>query len=55
MHDDIQGNLYITDVVISGKNEGHLRPAPKETDLLIVSDNPAAVNLTAAEIMGVRL
>ena len=53
MHDEVQRKyLCIADAIISGEGEGPLHPAPIETDLLLVSDNPVAIDLTAAEIMG---
>ena len=53
MQDNVQRQyLCITDAIISGEGEGPLHPTPIETDLLIVTDNPVATDLTAAEIMG---
>lgn len=53
MQDSIQRKyICIADAIVSGEGEGPLHPIPKKTDVMLVSDNPFAVDMAAAEMMG---
>lgn len=51
---NVQQRKYvcITDSIISGEGEGPLHPSPIRTNMILVSRNPVANDLVAAEIMG---
>lgn len=53
MQDHVQRKyLCIVDAIISGEGEGPLHPTPIHTNMIMISNNPVAVDLVAAELMG---
>ncbi|HEY3175133.1 MAG TPA: DUF362 domain-containing protein [Candidatus Polarisedimenticolia bacterium] len=44
--------LALVDAVIAGEGEGPMRPTPKGAGLIIAGENPAAVDIVCARVMG---
>jgi uncharacterized protein (DUF362 family) len=44
--------FVVVDAVIAGEGEGPMRPTPKGAGLIVAGENPAAVDIVCARIMG---
>ncbi len=53
LHETAQRRMFcVVDGIVGGENDGPLKPSPKRSGCLVAGQNPWAVDLTAARLMG---